>query len=61
LEYINKIRSRAYGGSTAGNFTNADMTLQTILDERSKNYTGKVWRTDLIRYGQLTSSDYLWP
>jgi hypothetical protein len=55
---MNLIRSRA--GATA--FSSADITLQNILDERAREL---FWeghrRTDLVRYGQLTTSAYLWP
>jgi hypothetical protein len=55
---MNLIRSRA--GATA--FSSADITLQNILDERAREL---FWeghrRTDLIRYGQLTTANYLWP
>jgi len=58
LTYVNLIRARA--GATA--FSSADLTLQSILDERAREL---FWeghrRTDLIRYGQLTTSSYLWP
>jgi hypothetical protein len=36
--------------------------LQTILDERARElYWEGHRRTDLIRYGLLTTSTYLWP
>lgn len=58
LTYVNKIRSRA--GAAA--FGSADLTLQSILDERAREL---FWeghrRTDLVRYGLLTTSSYLWP
>ena len=63
LGYINKIRTRAYAGSSAGNLqSTADLTLPFILDERARElYWEGFRRTDLIRYGQFTSSSYLWP
>jgi len=62
LAYINNIRTRAYGGSTSGNITAGQMTLQFILDERGRElYWEGHRRTDLIRYGLLTSGAYLWP
>ena len=58
LNYVNLIRSRA-GAAT---FSSSDLTLQNILDERAREL---FWeghrRTDLIRYGQLTTATYLWP
>jgi len=62
LSYINKIRTRAYAGSLAGNITPAQLTLQFILDERGRElYWEGQRRTDLIRYGLFTSSTYVWP
>lgn len=66
LDYLNRIRLRAYGGSfgsgNAGKLSSSDLTLQTILDERSRElYWEGHRRTDLIRYGLLTTSTYLWP
>jgi len=58
LTYVNLIRARA--GATAYNAS--DITLQNILDERAREL---FWeghrRTDLVRYGQLTTASYLWP
>jgi hypothetical protein len=58
LALINNIRARA----GAALFTANDLTLQSILDERGREL---FWeghrRTDLIRYGLLTSGTYLWP
>ncbi|MBL0057396.1 MAG: RagB/SusD family nutrient uptake outer membrane protein [Chitinophagaceae bacterium] len=62
LTYINNIRTRAWGGSTAGNITAGQLTLQFILEERGRElYWEGHRRTDLIRYGLLTSGTYLWP
>jgi hypothetical protein len=66
LSYLNKIRYRAYGDSygpgNEGQLTMIDLTIQTILNERGREL---FWeghrRTDLIRYGLLTSGTYLWP
>lgn len=61
LNYINLIRRRAYG-NTSGDITGAQMTLQFLLDERGRElYWEGHRRTDLIRYGLLTSGTYLWP
>ncbi len=66
LDYLNKIRFRAYGGSygpgNVGQLKASDLTLQTILDERGRElYWECHRRTDLIRYGFLTTGTYLWP
>lgn len=61
VNYINKIRERAYGDSS-GNISIGDLNLDFILDERSREL---VWeghrRTDLIRFGKLTGGSYVWP
>ncbi|MEP7319456.1 MAG: RagB/SusD family nutrient uptake outer membrane protein, partial [Panacibacter sp.] len=66
LDYLNKIRYRAYGESYGsgdiGKLTSSDLTLQTVLDERGRElYWEGHRRTDLIRYGLLTTGTYLWP
>ncbi len=61
LNYVNAIRERAFG-NTSGNITDAQLTLDFILDERAREL---FWeghrRTDLIRFGVFTGGDYLWP
>jgi starch-binding outer membrane protein, SusD/RagB family len=60
LIYLNALRQRAYG-NTSGNITDAQMTLDFILDERAREL---LWeghrRTDLVRYGRFTGGTYLW-
>ena len=59
LGYVNMIRERAYGNAS-GNITDSEMTLDFILDERSRElYMELTRRTDLIRYGKYTSG-YNW-
>ena len=58
---INQIRERGFGGSS-GSISSGDLTLDFILDERSRElYWEGLRRTDLIRYNRFTSSTYLWP
>lgn len=61
LTYINDLRTRAYGGSTAGNIDADMLTTDFILDERGRElYYEGFRRTDLIRYGKFTTDAYLW-
>jgi hypothetical protein len=61
LNYINLIRTRAYGNAS-GNINSGQLTLQFVLDERGRElYWEGHRRTDLIRYGLLTTGTYLWP
>lgn len=60
LDYVNDIRSRAWGGGTEGNITDSEFTLDFILDERSRELYGEgTRRSDLIRHGKFTSG-YNW-
>ncbi|TXF86725.1 RagB/SusD family nutrient uptake outer membrane protein [Neolewinella aurantiaca] len=59
--YINLLRERAYG-NTAGNIQNSDLDLDFILDERARElYWECHRRTDLVRFGQFSDGDYVWP
>ena len=61
LNYVNMILTRAYGDE-GGNITASELTLNFILDERSREFYWEAQRrTDLVRYGLLTGGDYLWP
>jgi hypothetical protein len=65
LGYINALRGRAYGNSsgpnTSGNITASQLTTNFILDERGRElYYEACRRTDLIRFGEFTSNNYLW-
>lgn len=61
INLINELRERAYGNNSA-NITSGDLDLQFVLDERSRElYWEGLRRTDLIRYGQFTTNEYLWP
>ncbi|WP_291125425.1 RagB/SusD family nutrient uptake outer membrane protein [Dysgonomonas sp. UBA7698] len=55
--YLNKIRERAFGNTT----NNIPLTLDNILDERSRELYWECFRrTDLVRYDLYTSSAHLW-
>jgi len=59
IGYINELRQRAYGDGS-GDVSAID--LEFILDERARElYWEGHRRTDLIRYGLFTGSEYLWP
>ncbi len=61
VSLINQIRERGFGGSS-GTISSGDLTLDFILDERSRElYWEGLRRTDLIRYNRFTNSSYLWP
>lgn len=60
VTYINQLRARAYGNTT-GNINQANLTLDFILAERSRElYWEAHRRTDLIRFGQF-SDQGIWP
>jgi hypothetical protein len=62
LSYINALRDRA-DNSGAGllEITSAQLTLPFILEERAREmFAEAVRRTDLVRFGMLTSPSYLW-
>lgn len=61
LAYVNSLRERAYGNASE-NISDAQLTLDFILDERARElYWEGHRRTDLIRFGQFTDGDYVWP
>jgi hypothetical protein len=56
LGYVNQIRERAYG-NTSGNITDAQLTLDFILDERSRELLWEAHRRqDLIRFDRFTDA-----
>lgn len=60
LQYFNQVRNRAYGGS-GGGITDAELTLQMLIDERARElYWECHRRTDLVRFGQFSNTNYLW-
>jgi len=60
LGYVNALRQRAYGDNS-GDITQAELTLDFLLDERGKElfFEGQR-RTDLIRFGKFTGGSYIW-
>jgi hypothetical protein len=61
LGYMNRLRERAFGNASKnyGNFN--DVSLEEILDERSRElYWEAHRRTDLIRFGVFTGPAYIW-
>ena len=59
--YVNALRERAHDGPEQ-NITADQLTLDFILDERARElYWEGHRRTDLIRFGEFTGSEYLWP
>lgn len=60
VTYINQLRTRAYGNNM-GHINQADLTLNFILSERSRELFWEAHRrTDLIRFGQF-SDQGIWP
>ena len=61
LAYVNLIRTRAYG-NTSGNIAATNLTLDFVIDERSRELQWECQRrTDLVRFGRFTDATYLWP
>jgi len=60
VAYINNLRERAFGNQT-GNVSTAQVTLQFILDERSRELHWESHRRqDLIRFNRYTGGNYNW-
>ncbi len=60
LQYINEMRERAYG-STDGNITSGDLSVNFMLDERGRElYWEGFRRSDLVRFGKFSGSSYNW-
>jgi len=61
VSLINELRQRAYGDAS-GNINSGDLTLDFLLNERSRelHWEGQR-RTDLVRYNYFTTNSYIWP
>ena len=60
LGYVNALKERAYGDQN-GNITADELTLDFILDERARELLWEAHRrTDLVRFGKFSNTDYLW-
>ena len=60
LNFVNMLRERAFD-SSLGNITDGELTLDFILDERSRELHWEAHRRqDLIRFGRYTGSSYQW-
>jgi len=60
LSFINQLRERAFGDS-AGNILANELTLDFIIDERSRELHWEAHRRqDLRRFGIFTGSNFLW-
>ena len=60
-DYVNQIRTRAFRDPSGG-INQGDLTLDFILDERARElYWECHRRTDLVRYGRFSNTNYTWP
>ena len=60
VDYFNRVRERAYKGS-GGNITADELTLDLLIEERARElYWECHRRTDLVRFGKFSQTDYLW-
>lgn len=61
LDYINRLRERAFGNSGHNETVFSNISLEDILNERGfELYWEGHRRTDLIRYGLFSGSAYIW-
>ncbi|HHM20976.1 MAG TPA: RagB/SusD family nutrient uptake outer membrane protein [Bacteroidetes bacterium] len=60
LNLVNAVRERAYQ-SPAGRISADELTLDFILDELAREFYWECHRrTDLVRFGKFSQTDYLW-
>jgi hypothetical protein len=61
VTYVNALRERANNGNTAANISANELTLDFLLDERSRELHWEGHRRqDLIRFGKYTGGSYNW-
>ncbi len=60
LSYVNQVRARAFGGS-GGGISDEALNLDMIIDERAREFYWECHRrTDLVRFGDFSNTDYTW-
>ena len=61
LTFVNDLRKRAYGNDATAEISQANLTLDFILDERGRELFFEAQRrTDLVRFDKLTTGTYIW-
>ena len=59
VDYVNAVRQRAFNGG--GTITDSELNLDFLLQERAREFYWECHRrTDLVRFGKFSQSDYLW-
>ena len=62
LGYLNDLRKRAYTDKLVAPISDSEFTLDFMLDERGREMFYEAQRrTDLVRFGKYTGSEYVWP
>ncbi|MHC2990970.1 membrane protein [Pontibacter sp. HJ8] len=62
LDYVNRVRNRAYIDPADGSVTQGQLNLDFILNERARELHWEAHRrTDLIRFNKFTTDSHIWP